>query len=144
MNGYKYLIICLEIEKWNNSWLKFKSNSTPHWGFHNSKPLLPSLVFFTGCQEQFLFGCCRQSEGFPGGASGKESDCQCRRRKRRGFNPWVRKIPGGWQPTPVFLPGKSHGQEPGGLQSKGSQSQTRLKWLSMHSFSQIVRDQGRD
>ena len=22
-----------------------------------------------------------------------------------------------WQPTPVFLPGKSHGQEPGRLQS---------------------------
>ena len=27
-------------------------------------------------------------------------------------DPWVRKIPGrrAWQPTPVFLPGKSHGQ----------------------------------
>ena len=26
-------------------------------------------------------------------------------------NPWVRKIPWrrAWQPTPVFLPGKSHG-----------------------------------
>jgi len=29
-----------------------------------------------------------------------------------GFNPWVRKIPWrmAWQPTPVFLPGESHGQ----------------------------------
>ena len=29
---------------------------------------------------------------------------------RCGFNPWVRKIPWRrkWQPTPVFLPGKSH------------------------------------
>ena len=31
---------------------------------------------------------------------------------RHGFNLWIRKIP--WkrerQPTPVFLPGKSHGQ----------------------------------
>ena len=28
------------------------------------------------------------------------------------FNPWVGKIPWKreWQPTPVFLPGKSHGQ----------------------------------
>ena len=28
------------------------------------------------------------------------------------FDPWVRKIPWRrkWQPTPVFLPGKSHGQ----------------------------------
>ena len=31
---------------------------------------------------------------------------------RLGFDPWVRKIPWrrNWQPTPVFLPGKSHGQ----------------------------------
>ena len=29
----------------------------------------------------------------PGGASGKELVCQCRRHKRCGFNPWVGKIP---------------------------------------------------
>ena len=48
----------------------------------------------------------------PGGAAGKESACQCRRHKRHGFDPWVRKIPwrGAWHPTPVFLPGESHGQ----------------------------------
>ena len=30
--------------------------------------------------------------------------CQCRRCKRRGFDPWVRKMPWRrkWQPTPVF------------------------------------------
>ena len=41
--------------------------------------------------------------------SGKESACQCRSRR---FCPWVGKIPrrGKWQATPVFLPGKSHGQ----------------------------------
>ena len=34
------------------------------------------------------------------------------RYKKQGFDPWVRKIPWRriWQPTPVFLPGKSHGQ----------------------------------
>ena len=39
----------------------------------------------------------------------KESACQQRRHR---FNPWVGKIPWKrkWQPTPVFLPGKSHGQ----------------------------------
>ena len=31
--------------------------------------------------------------GFPGGASGKEPTCQCRRPKRCRFDPWVRKIP---------------------------------------------------
>ena len=32
--------------------------------------------------------------------------------KRCGFQIWVGKIPRrrAWQPTPVFLPGKSHGQ----------------------------------
>ena len=50
--------------------------------------------------------------GFSRGASGKESACRCREQRRRGFDPWVRKIPWrrAWQPTPVFLPGKSHGQ----------------------------------
>ena len=42
----------------------------------------------------------------PGGLGRKESTCNA------GFNSWVRKIPWRkkWQPTPVFLPGKSHGQ----------------------------------
>ena len=43
---------------------------------------------------------------------GKESACQCRRHGKCEFDPWVRKIPWRreWQPTPVFLPGKSHGE----------------------------------
>ena len=49
--------------------------------------------------------------GFPGGISGKEPSCQCRRQKRHKFDPWVGKIPWrtAWQPTPVLLPGESHG-----------------------------------
>ena len=41
--------------------------------------------------------------------SGKEPTCQCRRLR---FDPWVGKVPWRreWQPTPVFWPGKSHGQ----------------------------------
>ena len=47
--------------------------------------------------------------GLPWWLSGKESACQGR---RCGFDPWVGKIPWRrkWQPTPVFLPGKSHRQ----------------------------------
>ena len=43
---------------------------------------------------------------------GKEFTCQCQRHRRCRFNSWVRKIPWSrkWQPTPVFLPGKFHGQ----------------------------------
>ena len=47
-----------------------------------------------------------------GGASGKEPTCQCRRHKRCMFDLGIGKIP--WrrakQPTPIFLPGESHGQ----------------------------------
>ena len=41
---------------------------------------------------------------------GKESACKCR---RRGFDPLIGKIPWRrkWQPTPVSLPGESHGQK---------------------------------
>ena len=44
--------------------------------------------------------------------NGKESSCQCMRCRRCMFNFWVGKIPWRkkWQPTPVFLPGKSHEQ----------------------------------
>ena len=57
----------------------------------------------------------------PDGSDGKESTCQCR---RRGFYPWVRKIlwKRVWQPTPVCLPWRiPWTEEPGGLQSMGSQ-----------------------
>ena len=46
------------------------------------------------------------AEDFPGGSEVKASACNA------GFDPWVGKIPWRrkWQPTPVFLPGESHGQ----------------------------------
>ena len=55
-----------------------------------------------------------QIGGLPWWLSGKESACQCRKLR---FDSWFRKIPWRrkWQPTPVFLPGKSHGQK--GLES---------------------------
>ena len=56
--------------------------------------------------------CLVASCGLPWWVSSKESTCQCRRRKRHRFDPWVRKIP--WRrachPTPVLLPRGSHGQ----------------------------------
>ena len=46
---------------------------------------------------------------FPGGSDGKSVCLQCR---SPGLDPRVGKIPWRrkWQPTPVLLPGKSHGQ----------------------------------
>ena len=61
-----------------------------------------SVWFCTNCI------CFFKHMGFLGGASGKEPTCQF---ERLGLSPWVGKI--SWrrasQPTPVFLPGKSHG-----------------------------------
>ena len=50
-----------------------------------------------------------RKDGLPWWFCGTETACQCR---RCGFNPWVRKMPWRrkWPSTPVFLPGKSHGQ----------------------------------
>ena len=57
-----------------------------------------------------------------------------------GFYPWVGKIPWGrkWQPTPAFLPGKSHGQRSlTGYSPRGHESQTRL---NNHHTSILPRD----
>ena len=64
--------------------------------------------------------------GFPDVSVVKESACQCGRHR---FEPWDRKMP--WrrkrQPTPVFLPGESHGQRnPAGYSPWGHKSQTQL------------------
>ena len=65
-----------------------------------------------GSPEVHCWAVSQESRCFPGGTSGKEPACQCRRHKRCGFDPWVGKIP--WrrtqQPTAVLLPGESHGQ----------------------------------
>ena len=39
--------------------------------------------------------------GFPGGTSGKEPACQCRRHKRWGLDPWFGKIPWGRHGNPL-------------------------------------------
>ena len=73
------------LDKYNCTYLKYVT-----WWFHFKRPYCEHL-------------------GLPRWLSAKESACQCR---RHGFDPWVGRIP--WrrkcQPTPVFLPGKSHGQ----------------------------------
>ena len=51
-------------------------------------------------------------DDFGGGSAGKEPAWQHRRLKRYELDPWVRKIRWNrkWQPVPVFLPEKFHGQ----------------------------------
>ena len=50
--------------------------------------------------------------GFLGGSVVKNSSASAEDAGDPGFDPWIGKIPWRrkWQPTPVFLPGKAHGQ----------------------------------
>ena len=69
-------------------------------------------INYTLCSKVGTYMCIILFAKSPGCTSGKEPAYQCRRHKRRGFDPWIRKIPWrrAWQPTPVFQPGESHGQ----------------------------------
>ena len=76
-------------------------------------PKLFLLVFawlIPGYPSKFPLHC--HSFRLPRWLSGREPSCQYRRCRRHGFSFWVGKIPWKrkWQPVPVFLPGKSHGQ----------------------------------
>ena len=75
----------------------------------------------------------KKTVGFPG-AVGCSCTCQCRRHE---FNPWAGKIPWRrkWQSTPVFLPGKFHGQRSLEGYSPWSQKESdKTEWLTL-SFS---------
>ena len=71
---------------------------------------------------------------FLGGSDGKASIClQCR---SPGFDPWVGKIPWRrkWQPTPVFSPGKFHGQwSLVCYLPRGRKESDTTEWLHFHS-----------
>ena len=64
-----------------------------------------------------------------------EGDLQC---GRPGFDPWVGKIPWRrkWQPTPVFLPGESHGQRSlEGYSPRGCKESDTTEGLHFHFLS---------
>ena len=80
----------------------------PNSGIEPGSPALQADSLLT----ELLLEIANLPTGFPGGISGKEPVYQRRRLKRPAFDPYVGKIPWrrAWQPTPVFLPGESHGQ----------------------------------
>ena len=87
-----------------NSWCG-KGREAPWFG---ASETFETEAAITGCTPNLILF----SKGFPGGTSGKEPSCQCRKRKRHGFDPWVGEMPWrrAWQLILVFLPGESHGQ----------------------------------
>ena len=77
--------------------------------------------------------------------SGKESACRCRRRRRCGFELWVRKIHWrrAWQLTPVFLSVETHGQSLVSLAGYSlwvAKSHTWLRdWACTHKWIFLLR-----
>ena len=91
----------------------------------------------------FWHFCLAGSWGFPGG---KESACHCRKHKRFGFDPWVRKIPSRrkWQPTSVFLPGESHRQRSLARYSPWGRKESDMAKATSHACKQDLRSLTRD
>ena len=61
--------------------------------------------------------------------------------RRSGFNPWVGKMPWRreWQPTPVFLPGESHGRRSLVCYSpRGRKALDMTEWLNWTEYVQTV------
>ena len=99
-----------------------------HWGYFTEQ----DRNVWT---QRFYSGGVRSKKRLPRWLSGKESTCQCRRCRRHGFSPLVGKLPWSrkWQPTPVFLPEKFHGQR--STVYGVAKSQT---WLSMHTDTRSI------
>ena len=76
---------------------------------HHMDKLIPKE---TKLKNEIFFKVCMVHMGLSRCNSDKESACQCWRGRRQRFDPWIGKIPLSkkWQPTPVFLPEKFHGQ----------------------------------
>ena len=94
------------------------------WAAYNYPIPITQKFFFSFISNIYL------SMGLLRWLNGKETPCQCRRLRRRGFDPWVRSISWRrkWPPTPVFLAWKiPWAEEPDGLQSLGLQ-RLRLDW----------------
>ena len=133
---HRYILICV-VPLYPHGWLKrvFK-NPQVHWITNNHFTVVSSGMHLPriglNCPSRTLgtsgLLCCQMYRcvenfslkdilrgrnkmvtcGLPQWLSG-ENELQCGRPE---LNPWVRKIPWrrAWQPTPVLLPGESHGQ----------------------------------
>ena len=81
------------------------------------------------------------NKGFSSGTVGKEPACGC---KRCRIDTWVGKIPWSrkWQPIPVFLPGKFHGQRSLGSYSPWGSLRVGHVWTHVsactHTYTHVL------
>ena len=114
LNMKQRTAICQELCEWS-------------WKLISPPPSLPSRAF-------------RWDYSSTGGGSGKELTCQCKRRRRCGFDPWVRKIPleeGITTHSSILAWRIPWTEEPDRLQSIASQ-RVRHNWSNLaHTHSSI-------
>jgi len=77
---------------WRIPWTESLAGYSP-WGHKESDMTEQNCSKPSGGARSKVFAMAYKALGFPGGTRGKESACQCRRYKRRRFDPWVGKIP---------------------------------------------------
>ena len=113
-NGYPLLYSCLKIFMDRGTWLVINL-----WG-HREHLTLSLLLFM----------------GFPGGTSGKEPACQCRRHERLGFDPGSGRSPGGGHGNPLHCSCLDNPMDGGTWRATVhgvTKSWTQLKRLSGHA-----------
>ena len=124
------------LDVWNNRYTLLYIRQVTNEGRPYSAENYPQYIALTYKGKEYekrlcVCACVCVYRDFPSGSDGKES-------AHTGFSPWVRKIPWRreWQPTPVFLPGESHGQRSlAGYNLWVANSQT---WLSdYHSLKEL-------
>ena len=99
---------------------------------------ISSIIFLIHFQYLFFFSWPSVLHGLPGGASGKELACQCRRHKRCRFNPWIGKIPWRRACSPFQYTCLENPMDRRAWQATVhgvTQSQTLLKWLHTHTHT---------
>ena len=75
-----------------------------------------------------------KTKGFTGSASGKESACYCRKRKRCRYIPWSGRSPGGGHGNPLQYSCLENPMDRGAWQAtvhRVAKNRTQLKWLGM-------------
>ena len=138
----KHLHVCICIIVYNNETLEIPEISTS--SKVNQQTVLSSYSRHLGSRKYYW----TSASWVPWWLSGKESACEC---KRRGLDPWFGRIPWRrkWQPTPVFLLGKSHGQRsladyrPWSCQELDTNEVTehvlRAPWINMNELPMVAQ-----
>ena len=104
--------------------------------FNSITITLSPMTFFIQLEQKFcnLYG----KNRLPRLCTGKESTYQCRKHKRSGLDPWVKKIPWRkkWQPAPIFFPGRPHGQRNlVGYSPCSCKELDTIEWLITHTHT---------